>query len=189
MAVNIDMFEDTGVLTSGRGATVSLISDWNLKASADPAFVYYPTQETSSAPLARPLFPGQEVLSFKKYISFRINGTYTRIKNLRIALSIEGAAQANKTRLFYKFTNTYAPPDNAYDGGMMCAAIDSVVQNPQLIPFWSTSNPQSATSRAVSYGPNQTLFSNWICVQLRTPFESTVGNSPEFRLALNVTEY
>lgn len=189
MAVNIDMYEDTGAVTSGRGATVSLITDWNLKDSADPAYVYYPTLETSSAPLTRPTLPGQEVFSYKKYISFQINGTYTRIKNLNIGLSILGSPQADKTRLFYKFTNTYAVPDKAYDGDMMCAALNSSVQKPVLIPFWSTSNPQSATTRAVSYGPNQTLYSNWICVQLRTPFESTVGNSPEFKLTLNVTEY
>lgn len=188
MAVNIDLYEDTGALTSGRGATVTLIDNWNLKASADPNYLYFPTAETTCAPLVRPLLPGQETLSFKKYLSFKIDGTYTRIKNLRIVASIESSGEADKPRLFYKFTNTYAPPDDAFDGDMNCLSLDGVVQVPQLFPFFSTSNPQSATTRAVAYGPNQTLYTNWLVLQMRIPAGCTVGNSATFNLALTCDE-
>lgn len=189
MSVNIDLYEDTGAVSSGRGSTVTLVDGWNLKYSAVTSVAYYPTATETDAPLVRPTSAGEEFLSFKKYLSFKIDGTYTRIKNLRIVPSIETEAQADKVRLFYKFTNTYAVPDATYDGDMMPLSIDGVLQRYVLHPNFSTSNPQSATTRQVAYGPNQVLYTNFLVVQMRIPKECTVGNSATFKLTLTCDEY
>lgn len=188
MSINIDLYEDSGAVTSGRGATQAIITDWNLKYSALSSTVYYPTAVLASAPLVRPTNPGEEFLSYKKYLSFKVDGTYTRVKNLRIKVTGTGS-QASTPRLFYKFTNTYAVPDAAYDGDMMLLSSDGTVHSPVLYPYFSTTGPQNATSRSVVYGPNQTLYTNWIVVQMRIPYGCTAGNSAEFKLELVCDEY
>lgn len=192
MSANIDLYEDLGAPLAGRGTTVLLLNSWDLKASADPAFAYYPTAETSSAPLIRPFnLPGAQTLSFKKYLSFKIDGTYSRLKNIRMRLSIGEEAQSNGAQLFYKMTNTYAAPDNAYDGNMMLlsTANGQGLLTTEIWPFLSTVGPQSATSRQVTYGPNQTLYTNWLVVQMRVNNNAAVGNSAEFELKLEAYDY
>lgn len=192
MSANIDLYEDLGAPLAGRGSTVLLLDSWDLKASADPAYVYYPTGETSSAPLVRPFkLPGAQTLSYKKYLSFKIDGTYSRLKNIRMKLSIGEDAQSNGAQLFYKMTSTYAAPSNAYDGDMMLlsTADGSGLLTTEIWPFLSTVGPHAATSRQVVYGPNQTLYTNWLVVQMRVNNEATVGNSAEFQLKLEAYDY
>lgn len=192
MSANIDLYEDLGAPLSSRGTTVLLLNEWNLKASADPAYVYYPTGETTNAPLIRPFeTPGAQTLSFKKYLSFRIDGTYSRLKNIRIKLSIDGESQSNGAQLFYKMTNVYAAPDAAYDGDMMLlSTVDGAgLLTTEIWPYLSTTGPQAATSRQVVYGPNQTLWTNWLVVQMRVNNNAVVGNSAEFLLKLEAYDY
>jgi hypothetical protein len=192
MSANIDLYEDLGAPLSGRGTTLLLLDDWNLKASTDPAYVYYPTGETTSAPLRRPFNTlGAQTLSYKKYLSFKIDGTYARLKNIRMKLSIDGEAQSNGAQLFYKMTSTYAAPDNAYDGDMMLlsTADGTGLLTATLHPMLSTTGPNAATSRQVVYGPNQTLYTSWLVVQMRINNNATIGNSAEFNLKLEAYEY
>jgi hypothetical protein len=188
VSVNIDLYEDTGAVLSGRGTVITLVDHWNLKASAEPAFVYYPTDETSSAPLIRPVgLIGAQTLSFKKYLSFKIDGTYSKIKNIRMKLT----AVANNTdaaQLFYKFTNTYQVPDNAFDGDMVCASTNSTILDTYIWPNLGAS-PDLATSRNVIYGPNETLWTQFIVFQMRVNSDCVVGNSSEFTLRLECSEY
>lgn len=189
MSLLIDLFEDSGTPSASRGSVITLIDQWNMKNSSNPAVVYFPTGETTNAPLVRPTGAGEEFLSFKKYLSFKCYGTYANIKNLKINLSVDSATQANKPRLFYKFANTYSAPDNAYDGDMICASIDGTVQVPTLFPCFSTTGPQNATTRQAAYGPDQILYSNWLVLQMRIPYDCSVGNSAEFKLTLSASEY
>ena len=192
MSANIDLYEDRGAPLAGRGTTVALLSEWNLKASADPAYVYYPTAETTSAPLIRPFnTAGAQTYSFKRYLSFKIDGTYTRLKNIRIKLSIDGASQSDGAQLFYKMTSTYAAPDNAFDGDMMLlsTADGTGLLTTEIWPMLSTTGPQNATSRQVVYGPNETLYTNWLVVQMRVNNNAAVGNSAEFLLKLEAYDY
>lgn len=189
MSVSIDLYEDSGAVSSGRGSTIALIEHWNLKSSADPAVVYFPTAETLAAPLQRPTIPGQETLSYKKYLSFKLFGTYNKVKNLKISLTANSPTQADKPRLFYKFSNTYQVPDNSYDGEMICASADGVIQVPTLYPMFSTTSPANATTRQVVYGPDQTLYTNFLVLQLRIPSNCSAGNTAEFLLTLSCDEY
>lgn len=191
MSANIDLYEDIGAPLAGRGTTVLLINSWDLKASADPAAVYYPTAETSTAPLIRPFnLPGAQTLSFKKYLTFKIDGTYARLKNLRMKLSLGDDAQSNGVQLFYKMTSTYAAPDNSYDGDMMLlSTVDGTgLLTTEIWPFFGTA-PNTATTRQVTYGPNATLWSNWIVLQARVNSNAAVGNSAEFNLKLEAYDY
>lgn len=189
MSANIDLYEDTGPVLSGRGTTVTLLDSWDLKKSADPTVVYYPTNAGVGAPLIRPVAQaGAQVLSYKKYLSFKIDGTYKRLKNIRIQLSAT-AGNTNKAQLFYKLTSTYAEPDDAFDGSMLLWSPETDIINPTLFPMLSTTSPQTATSRATSYGPNQTLYTQFLVVQMRVGSDCIIGNTPEFNLKLEAYDY
>jgi hypothetical protein len=188
MAANIDLYEDSGALLSGRGTTVALCTEWNLKASSNPAYVYYPTNETSNAPLIRPFnTAGGQTLSYKRYLSFKIDGTYSKIKNPRIYLDLAGP-QTDNAQLFYKLTNSYSVPDATFDGDMTLLATDTVVQLPEIWPMLGSS-PASASSRSISYGPNATLWTPFIVVQARINNNCAIGNTAEFTLRLEVHDY
>lgn len=188
MSVNIDLYEDTGAVSGGRGSIITLVDNWNMKASGDINTVYYPTDETSSAPLIRPInTQGAQTLSFKKYLSFKIDGTYPKIKNIRIKLSAV-AGNTDSAHLFYKLTNTYQVPDASFDGDMLCATTNTTIIDTAIWPNLGAS-PQTATTRNVVYGPNQTLWTQFIVVQMRVNSDCVIGNSPEFTLRLECNEY
>lgn len=188
MSVNIDLYEDTGAVLSGRGTVITLADNWNMKASADPAYVYYPTDETTAAPLIRLVnVPGGQVLSYKKYLSFKIDGTYTKIKNLRLKFSAV-AGNTDSAQLWYKLSNTYQVPDATFDGDMRCASTSSTIIDADIWPNIGAS-PQTATTRQVIYGPNQTLWTQFIVVQMRVNSDCVIGNSAEFTLRLECSEY
>ncbi len=188
MSANIDLYEDTGPVLSGRGTTVTLLDSWDLKSSSNPTDFYYPTNVGVGAPLIRPVgTAGAQTLSYKKYLSFKIDGTYKRLKNIRIKLS--AIAGDNDAQLFYKLTNTYAEPDNLFDGDMRLWATGASITNDTLHPMLSTTSPNTATSRSVIYGPNETLYTEFLVVQLRVPNNSTIGNSAEFNLKLEAYDY
>lgn len=189
MSVNIDLYEDTGAVLSGRGTTVTLLDSWDLKNSADHAYVYYPTNETTAAPLIRPFnTAGAQTLSFKKYLSFKLDGTYTRLKNIRIKVTASDP-DTDAAQLFYKLTNTYQVPDNTFDGDMILLSPNSTILTPIIWPMLSTTGPQNATSRQTVYGPNQTLYTQFLVVQMRVNNNCVIGNSAEFNLRLEAYDY
>lgn len=196
MAPVLQFFQDTGVLTSGRGAVTTEVDNWNMKDSNGLTVLYYPHDAAISAPLIRPTAAGDLKLSYKIYTFFKISGTYTKIKNLKFKLSIDDATQAGKYSLFYKLTNVYQTPDNAWDGQMLPAYTDPEWSNGSsdltLWPSWSTSGPDTATSRALFYGPDQTLYSQYLVTQLYirdSVDRADIGNTAEFKLRMEFIEF
>lgn len=191
MAFTLETFNEYGPVVSGRGTVASTL-DFNMKASADPAVLYYPHDAAANAPLIRPIAAGELVFSYKVYTFFKISGTYGKIKNLKLKLQIDDAAQATKAMLFYKLTSTYAAPDNAFDGFMNCAYTGSGWANggTELVlrPMWSTTSPITATTRNIVYGPNQTLYSQYLVTQLYVAPGAETGNSAEFKARLEFDE-
>ncbi len=193
MSFNIQVYNESGAISSVRGTTIAETLDFNMKNSADPAILYYPHDAAACAPLVRPEFDGEVVLSYKVYTFFKISGTYTKIKNLKLKIKLGEAAQATKAMLFYKLTDTYAAPTNAFDGTMIPGYTGSAFCNGQseivLYPNWSTSGPNTATSRAISYGPNQTIYSQYLVTQLYVAKSAQTGNSAEFMARIEFDEF
>jgi hypothetical protein len=193
VSFNIQVFNESGPVLSGRGTTVAETLDFNMKASADPAVLYYPHDAAANAPLIRPQYEGEIVLSYKVYTFFKISGTYSKIKNLKLKLKLGDAAQASKAMLFYKLTNTYEAPTDAFDGSLIPAYTGSAFSNNGtelvLYPSWSTTGPNAATSRAITYGPNQTIYSQYLVTQLYVCKSAQTGNSAEFLARLEFDEF
>lgn len=198
MSPVLNFFQESGPLTSGRGTTVTEVDNWNMKDSSNPVVLYYPHDAAAGAPLIRPSAPGDLKLSFKVYTFFQIGGTYSKIKNLKLRLSINDATQANRWALYYKLTNSYQTPSAAFDGTMLPAwnttsnQFSSRQSELILWPNWSTVGPHMATSRNITYGPNQTLFSSYLVTQLYVQHSTDldeIGNTAEFKLRMEFLEF
>ena len=165
------------------------LGNWNLKLSPNPLLPYYPTQDSTGYAIPRPAKAGDLVLSYKKYLYFKVSGTYAaKLKDVRIELKVDAATQAQKSLLFYKQTNVYAQPDTAFDGKMIYTsnASPSLMIHPRL-----GSAPTSAFARGIVYGPNETFYTNYIVLQMAAQ-QSTwndVGNTAEFQLRLSFKEF
>lgn len=189
--IDIEAYRDEGAITGGRG-TPRLIEDFNMKDSASYTVEYYPTKETSSAPLVRPANAGEQDLSYQVFTFFKIMGDGEKVKNLRLKISVTDAPEADGVQLFYKLTNTYSTPSNAYDGDMTYLGTTSGgVLQVEFWPMLSTSSPHLATSRQTSYtlSAGTPLYTNYFVTQARVNKGSTVGNSAEFTLKMSVHEY
>lgn len=197
MSIDIQCFEEYGAPTSGRGTSIDLgdittnpeLGNFNLKLSPNPLLPYYPTQDSTGYALVRPANAGDLVLSYKKYLYFKVSGSYAaKLKDVRIEILQDSPTQAQKSLLFYKQTSVYTQPNTDFDGKMIYTAN----ANPSLMihPYLGTS-PIAAMTRGIVYGPNETFYTNYIVLQMAAQ-QSTwndVGNTAEFQLRLSFKEF
>lgn len=186
MTVTVSMWRDEGAVISGRG-TPRAVTNFNMKNSAAYATAYFPTSETASAPLIRS--NTDQILSYKVYTYFKLEGTYNIIKNPKIIVTVNTPAEADKTQLFYKLTNVYEAPTNAYDGDMQLLADGNSIVVPVMFPNMSTTGPHTATSRSTSYSNISPLYTCYIVTQVRIAPNCLVGNTPEFKMRFECKEY
>lgn len=181
MSINIQVFEETGAPVNGRG-TVTEIDNFNWKNTSDVSQPYF------SYPLRRPLKAPDQTNSFKRFIFFKISGTYSYIKNVKIIAEIGAGKQATKTQLFYKFSSNYVEPTADFDGEMINAdnLSKSIVWHPNL-----GDSPILATSRPIIIGPNATVYSEYFVSQIRVNKGewNDVGNTDEFKFKLSLQEF
>jgi len=197
--IDVQVYRDEGPVTGGRG-TPLLVDNFNMKKSASYTTYYYPTKETSGAPMVRPLQLGEQDISFPVYTFFRLMGGGEQVKNLRMNFSITPpkppdpedpniVQMSDKMQLFYKLTNVYAEPAAAYDGSMILLSMDNGLQQVQFYPFLSPVGPHQATTRQTAYTLTTPMFTNYFVTQVRVPKGCLVGNSAEFTLQCTVDEY
>lgn len=107
MSVEIKCFEAHGLATGGVPEILTEVTNMNLKVSADPAQHYYLND------LQRPSgkMDGPHMnFTFRRAFTFRITGSYTRIKNLKIV--IPQAFSQDNWRVSYALRTSYAPPSS-----------------------------------------------------------------------------
>lgn len=167
MTITIEAYEDWGAATGSpaKGTNRTEVTNFNLKAISDPAQNYYlnDIQRPSGA-----LFGSNGICSFTRYFSFKIYGTYNRFKNARIV--IPSGFVPNNWRVMYGLTNTYTQPSGltnefgrtmgAFDGSLITLTEDTT-----LFPMMSATGPEAATTRSTSYGPNQTIWTQYLVLQ------------------------
>lgn len=169
MTITIEAYEDWGAATGtpAKGTNRTKITNANLKTIADPSSHYYLNDITRPVP---PTINSDELatFSYKRFISFKISGTYSRIKNSRIVIP-QGFVQDN-WRVSYKLTNAYEMPTgtvtslNRYSGeydGSLIALTEGVT----LFPNLSAIGPEQATLRPLTAGPNTTLWTQYLVLQ------------------------
>lgn len=201
MSLNIQVFEEYGPVVNGRGSVVEA-ANFNWKSTSDINGEYY------FYPLRRPILDRDQTLSYKRYFFFKISGTYTFLKDVKLKVEIGEARQASGTtkdgeyaksdqemrnQWFYKFTNTYEEPDNLYDGKMIYAYnhIDSKQYLLDWMPNLSTVSPLEATSRPIVLTGNNYYYTQYLVTQMRVMEAEwdNVGNTDEYKFTLSLKEF
>lgn len=187
MAIVIEAYEDWGPAVNGAGTNRTLITNCNLSTKSDPAQNYYLWD------IPRPV-TGSVTASYKRYISFKISGTYTAIKNLKI--KIPAAQSAGNWEVAYALTNTYSEPAGVTNefgklSGLLDTSLNILAEPVVLYPTLSSSGPNVAGSRA-ALGPNLTLWTQYLVLQFRAypSVYTDVGNfgAEEIELLLDELE-
>lgn len=187
--IDIEVFQDTGAITGGRGTPVA-VTNFNMKNSGSYDVAYFPTNETTGAPLIRPTVAGEQVFSFPVYTFFKISGASERLKNLRFQITMESGPQTDKAQLFYKNTNVYATPAAEFDGSMLLMADgNGAVLTPTIYPNLSAVGPHLATSRQVTYQGGFPYYTNYFVTQMRVNKGCLVGNTAQFKLRFEAFEF
>lgn len=168
MAITIELYEDTGPVSAGRGSTTTLVDNIGWKDSPfdeTNAYVFYPLQ--------RPIHPSVYTMSYTKYNFFKIT-TDTLAPYSRLYINITGNYVGSppsgyrgcngKVKLFYKMTNIYQPPSNSLTGlTYIPPGSGSLI----LLPFLSTTGPDTATSTLpINLSSNTTYYTNYLVTQL-----------------------
>ena len=202
MSLNIQVFEEYGPVVNGRGSVVEA-ANFNWKNTADINGEYY------FYPLRRPLLDRDQTLSYKRYFFFKISGTYTYLKDVKINVDIgDNARQASGTikegkynkgdpdirnQWFYKFTNQYQEPDNLYDGDMRFSfnANSSLQYKIDWFPNLSTVSPVAATSRPIVLTGNNDYYTQYFVTQMRVLEAEwdNVGNTDEYKFTISLKEF
>lgn len=168
MSINVDIFEVTG---TSPGLSTS-ITNLNTKSSSlvTDSYVLYP--------IRRPISAGTSY-SYQKYVYFKINSS-VKIKNVQIQF-VPDTVGATTNSLYYKFTNTYAAPNNSIDSSTtLISSSVTTTLNPNL----SITSPELATSRIITLQPNTDYYSNYIVIQNRVGYVaslSDVGNGQSYK--------
>jgi len=177
MGIAIAAYEDWGAATGtpAKGTNRVAVADLNLKTARDP-LIHYWFQD-----LQRPVFDVAEAypihsVTFTRHISFKLFGTYDRMKNVKITLrkpevenllKTTGLSLANFT---YKLTNVYqdTPTENNIFGrvnGVYDGTMNALLDEEVLWPRLSTVGPEAATSRPISIGPNLDVWTEYLVLQ------------------------
>lgn len=162
MAITIEAWEDWGPLLNGRGTYSTQVTNCNLSSLSDPNQNYYLND------IPRPVTSAVNC-SVTRHISFKVSGTYTAIKNLRI--EIPAARLVGNWEVAYKLTNTYAAAGTLTNefgrtGGILDNSLN-ILSTPVIIyPTLSSTGPSTAGSRG-ALGPNLTLWTQYLVLQFR----------------------
>ena len=192
MGVAISMYEDYGAPTGtpAKGTNRVVVPDLNLKTVRDPLIHYYYQD------LQRPVhdvvagFPVHAV-TFTRHISFKLYGTYHKVRNIRITLrqpeleNILKSGNLSAANFMYKLTNQYEDtavennifgrPNGVFDGTM-----NQIDGTEILYPRTSTLGPESATSRPISHNNSDDIWTEYLVLQaIAYPVEYTQATDAE----------
>lgn len=186
MTIDIDHYQDSGTLTSGRGATTTLITNIGWKTAGSSEDTTY-----AQAPIIRPA--NALATSYEYYTFFKLSGTY--VKASRVKIQISGnpngsssggyATVGTGVRLFYRLVDTYNTPDGVDDGDLVY--YDGTTIN--LYPKVSTVGPHTGLTYLQYLTGNATYYTQYLLTRLYVEPGSTFGNIGDVKFSCFVDEY
>lgn len=187
MTINIDQYQDSGTLTSGRGATTTLIANIGLMtngAAEATQYPVYPIIRPASAPLAS---------SYEYFTFFKLSGTYAAGSRVRIQISgnVNGANADGYTtvgtgaRLYYRLSDTYYTPDATDNGDLVFYNGTTVT----LFPKISITGPTTDLNYVQHLTADTTYYTQYLILRLLVEQGSTYGNIGDLAIQCYVDEY
>lgn len=192
MSITVSLYEDSGPTVDGHGTTRILVDNIGWKSSSSDE-----TNEYAYNPIIRPEGVVPYTYSYKKYNYLEFHGTYVAGSRVRIKISgnITGAppddaAGTNKIRLFYKLTNTYEQPSNAFDGSLIYLPPG---ETKILYPTLSTTGPEVVGTYPQYLTADTTYYSQYLVTQLFVENDNgsmtSFGNIGELNIECYLDEY
>lgn len=189
MTIEVEVYEDSGALTSGHGTTRLSVTNIGWKSSSldeTNSFVYYPIYRDKV----------NWGFSYQKYNYMKVSGTYAAGGRPRIEISgsvigapPSGYTGTNKVRLYYKLTNIYSTQSDALDGSLIYLP-PGVTHT--IYPRMSSTGPEAATSYLKHLTGNTTYFSEYLVTQVFVEPDATgikYGNIGEITVKFYMDEY
>ena len=176
MPSTIEIWEDTGAVVSLHGTTRGQVTNCNWKNSSTLTTAYY------MYPLRRPEDDTGWTHSYTKYLYFKISGTFSKIKNLKISLD---AVPGLNTQLYGRMSHQYAVPSTGTDGKLILINAAAT-----FYPLVGTTGPETATTFPVELTTG-TYYTQYLITQLRV-INSTatdVGNTADLKITFTYNEY
>ena len=163
MAMTVELWEDSGPITSGHGTTRIEVDNIGWKNSALSEIYTF-----ADYPITRPLPPNIYRTSFKKYNYFKIYGTYESAFDMEIRFngtpvgSGNGSGTASKVKVFYKWSSTYAVPTTSLLNGTLYDPANPIIMKPLL----STTGPEGTALWTPTLATNTTYYTPYLITQL-----------------------
>lgn len=192
MAINVEIYEDSGAIYNGnRGTLRTSVNNIGYKNTPEAEnAVQYPL-----SPIGRPLTSGLS-FSCQKYNFLKWSGTYTKVSRPRIVITnnideiVSGyTCTTIKTRLYYKLTNMYNPADSNIDGSLIYVPTGQTIT---VYPRTSTTGPEAATSYSQYYNANTTYYTEYLVTKLVVEYTGNdldFGNLGSLKFKFVVDEY
>lgn len=179
MAIAVTAYEYYG-LPTGDSTTVCAsrtpIADVSLKGITDPLQLYYPYDIQRPPEITANNVIAQ---SMKRYIAFRITGSYSKLKNVKIVLKKPSLYQksggvyspiTDNSVLQYNLTNEYVQPESesnvfGVQNGKYDGTLNIVTADITLFPRLSSVSPVLATSRQAEYLNSPSYWTEFLVLQ------------------------
>ena len=169
MSITIEAYEDWGVAVGSpaKGTTRTQVTNANLYSYHDPAQNYY--LNDVPRPIGESLSDDIQICSFKRFICFKVYGTYASFKNAKIVFS--APSTVGTWRIHGKLTNQYVQPTGTYNStfgrtlGDYDGTLPTILGSQVLYPRMSTTGPEAATDRFIRASANTTYWTEWLCLQ------------------------
>lgn len=193
MSITVELWEDSGAAAGSPavGTTRQSVGGISWKASAlDETYPYvdYPVQrpDIDSAP--------HHYVSYEKFNYFKMSGTYPLATRMRCTFigavddsGVLGFTSTDDIRLYYRWASDYTTPVNTLMSGTYLVPGDYMVWT----PFFSSSGPESATTRTNTLTANTTYYSAYMVTQLYVEpgVWTKYGNIGDIKIEFTVDEY
>ena len=179
MALSVEIYEDSGAVLSGHGTTRIITDNIGWKSSGldeTNSFAYYPLRRPEGVPFT---------YSFKKYNYFKISGTHAAA--CRPVIIVQGGYNmATALKLYYKLSNTYEEPTNAFDGDLIYVNSSTLMLYPKL----STVGPEDTGASYVQYlTSGTTYYTQYLVTQLFVQGGGSYQNLPDLKIGLYLQEF
>jgi hypothetical protein len=175
MSIDIDHYQDSGPVISGRGTNTTQIDNIGWMNSGAAEGFQYPIY-----PIIRPTAQTY-VYSYDYYTFFKLSGIYAAASRPRITISgnirtsLIGDAigvdhnsdglvneDDHSVKMYYELTGTYATPDNTSLGGLIYYTDSTITLYPRL----STTGPNANLSYVKYLAANTTYYTEYLHTRL-----------------------
>lgn len=164
MSVSVQLYQERGPLTSGRGTTHDLVQNIGWANDSGPEATLYDLN-----PIRRPDAGIPFAYSYKIFSYFKVIGTHTGLIRPRLTISdvadstnLSAFVFTSQFQMFYRLTDSYSTPSSTFDGTLTKFIGPTEV----IIPKLSYTSPVAGLEYRTVVPANSTVYTMLLETQL-----------------------